>query len=92
MDVFNIFIINAYVPPAQYIASRQKEITGLLEKNVFKVVISADIPSNAQIFNSRFVDEIKHIDTSKAYEKSWLVVQAYNNQEKDHILIQLPTI
>ena len=42
--------------PAQYTASRQKEIAKLLEKGVFKVVTTDSILSNAQIFNSRFVD------------------------------------
>ena len=58
------------MPPAQYTASREKEIAELFEKGVFKVVTSADIPSNTQIFNFRFVNKIKHIGTDKAYEKS----------------------
>ncbi len=80
------------VPPAQYTTSRQKEITGLLEKDVFKVVTGGDILSNARIFNSRFVDELKHAGTDKAYEKSRLVVQGYNDQEKDLVLTQSLTI
>ena len=92
MDKFDVFIDNADAPPAQYTASRQKEINGLLEKSVFKVVTGGDIPSNARIFNSRFVDEVKHAGTDKAYEKSRLVVQAYNDQEKDLVLTQSPTI
>lgn len=70
----------------QYIASGQKEIAKLLEKSIFKVFTTEDISSNIQIFNSRFVDEIKNLDTDKAYDKSWLVVQAYNDQERNLIL------
>ena len=93
MDEFDVFINkNSDAHPAQYTASRQKEITGLLEKGVFKVVTSKDVPSNARIFNSRFVDEVKNAGTDKAYEKSRLVVQAYNDQEKDLVLTQSPTI
>ena len=55
----------------------------LLEKGTFKVVTSKDVPSNARIFNSRFIDEVKNAGTDKTYETSRLVVQAYNNQEKD---------
>ena len=76
MDESNVFIKNVDTPPTQYSASRQKEIAGLLEKGVFKVVISADIPNNTQIFNSHSVDEVKHAGTDKASEKCWLVVQA----------------
>lgn len=92
MDDSDVFIKNTDAPPAQYTASRQKEIAGLLEKGVLKVVTTDSIPSNAQIFNSRFVDEIKNPSTDKAYKKSRLVVQAYNDKEKDLVLTQSPTI
>ena len=78
--------------PAQYTVSRQKEVTRLLEKEVFKVITFKDVPSNTRIFNSHFVDKIKNLGTDKAYEKSRLVVQAYNDQEKDLVLTQSPTI
>ena len=73
-------------------ASRQKEINGLLEKGVFKVYNIKDIPPGVRLFNSRFVDDIKHQGTPNAYEKSRLVVQAYNDHEKELILTQSPTI
>ena len=38
------------------------------------------------------MDEIKHLGTDKVFEKSRLVVQAYNDQGKDIILTQSPTI
>jgi hypothetical protein len=38
------------------------------------------------------VDEIKNPGTDKAFEKSRLVVQAYNDQEKELVLTQSPTI
>ena len=85
---FNVFINkNSNVYPAQYIIFRQKEIMGLLKKGIFKVVTSKNIPSNAQIFNSCFVDKVKNVVTDKAYEKSRLVVQVYNDQEKNLVLI-----
>lgn len=56
--------------PAQYITFRQKEIIGLLKKGVFKVITSKNVPSNAQIFNSCFVDRVKNAGTDKAYKKS----------------------
>ena len=87
-----MFIKNTNILPAQYTASRQKEITGLLEKDVFRVVTTTDIPTNAWIFNSYFVDEVKNAGIDNAYKKNWLVVQVYNDQEKDFVLTQLPTI
>lgn len=69
-----MFIKNANTPTAQYTASKQKKIIRLLEKCVFRVVTTADIPTNVQIFNSRFVKKIKNASIDKAYEKSRLVV------------------
>jgi hypothetical protein len=58
---------------------QRKEINGLLKKGVFAVVTDSDVPQGVRIFNSRFVNKIKHPNTNKAFEKSRLVVQAYND-------------
>ena len=76
----------------QFTLSRQKEISGLLEKGVFKLVNPEDVPADARVFNSRFVDEIKNAGTDKAFEKTRLVVQAYNDLNKDRVLTQSPII
>ena len=76
----------------QYDDSRRSEITGLLEKGVFEVVDAASIPPGTRIFNSRFVDQVKNEGTDRAFEKSRLVVQAYNDLDKRAVLTQLPTI
>ena len=44
------------------------------------------MPKGIRIFNLRFVDEIKNPGTETAFEKSRLVVQAYNDQGKELIL------
>ena len=38
------------------------------------------------------MDKIKNVGIGKTNEKSWLVVQAYNNQKKDLVLTQSLTI
>jgi hypothetical protein len=73
-------------------ASRQKELNDLIEKGVFEIVRTTDVPKGSRIFNSRFVDLIKHIGTDKAFEKSRLVVQAYNDEGKKEVLTQAPTL
>jgi len=75
-----------------FIDSQQSEVNRLLEKGVFEVVSSATLPRGVRIFNSCFVDEIKYPGTSNAFEKSRLVVQAYNDQDKGLVLTQSPTI
>jgi hypothetical protein len=47
------------------------------------------ICSETRIFNFRFVDEIKHSEIIKVFEKSRLIVQTYNNQDKGMILTQV---
>jgi hypothetical protein len=72
--------------------SRRKEINDLLEKRVFELIIIDAVLRNVRIFNSRFVDEIKHSGTPDVYEKSRLVIQAYNDHDKTLVLTQSPTI
>lgn len=79
----------------QYPASRQNE-TRSLEKDVStlvntpkKVVIFEEILTNIEIFNPRFVDEIKDPYTKKTYEKICLNIQIYNDKNKNFVLIQL---
>jgi hypothetical protein len=69
-----------------YETSRQAKITGLLEKGVFAVTSRADVPNGVRIFNSRFVDEVKHKGFENELKKSRLVVQAYNDDSK-HIVL-----
>jgi hypothetical protein len=79
-------------PDKQYTESRRKEINRLLEKDVFEPTDLKDIPPNTQIFNLQFIDKIKDPRTEKAFKKSQLVIQAYNNANKTTILTKSPTI
>jgi hypothetical protein len=83
---FTLNLITSF--DSSFIASRQQKIAELLEKDVFLSVNRADVPSDVRIFSSRFVNEIKHSDTNKAFEKSRLVVQAFKNQNKTLVLTQ----
>jgi hypothetical protein len=85
-------IFTQLLVPGTYDESRKKEVNGLLERGVFAAVNREDIPPEARIYGFRFVDEIKNKGTNKAFEKSRLVVQAYNDKDKEFILTQSPTI
>ena len=78
--------ISIFVQDTLFENSRRSKINGLLKKGVFEPVNIEDVPQGVRIFNSRFVDKIKHPGTNKAFEKSRLVVQAYNDQGKDLVL------
>jgi putative flippase GtrA len=80
-----IFVLNSLLTFAE---SRRKEINDLLKRQVFEIIIISEVFKNVRIFNSRFVDEIKHSDTSQAYEKSRLMIQTYNDHEKTLMLTQ----
>ncbi|KAI0999447.1 hypothetical protein K3495_g8752 [Podosphaera aphanis] len=79
-------------PIPNFKASRLKELNGLLDRGVFEIVDKNCIPKNARLFGSRFVDTVKNQGTEKAFEKSCLVVQAYNDNVKKTLLTQSPTI
>ena len=59
--------------------SRRKEINKLLKKGVFAVITERDVLQGVYIFNSRFINKIKHPSIDRAFEKSRLVIQAYND-------------
>ena len=60
----------------------------LFEKFFFEIIHRKNVFINARIFNFWFVDEIKHSDTNKTFEKSRLVIQTYNDMKKDFVLTQ----
>jgi hypothetical protein len=68
-----------HIALSQFAAFRQKEINDLIEKNVFRSINKNDVSSDVRIFNFRFVNKIKHLDIDKAFEKSRLVMQTFND-------------
>jgi hypothetical protein len=62
------------VQETPFINSQRKEINKLLKKGVFIVVIKRDIPQGICIFNSCFINKIKHSNTDKAFKKLRLII------------------
>jgi hypothetical protein len=80
-------------PGKPFERSQQQEIDGLIARGVFEFVqYDPDKHSGVRIFNSRLVNEVKGKATSTPFEKSRLVIQAYNDEGKEVILTQSPTI
>ncbi len=73
------FVLNSTVV-SQFTAFKQQKIAELLEKEIFFSVNKTEMLSDVRMFNSRFVDEIKHSNTEKAFEKSRLVIEVFKNQ------------
>ena len=59
---------------------------------MFKIIHRKNVFTNTRIFNFQFVDEIKHSGINKAFEKSRLVIQTYNDIKKNLVLTQTPII
>ena len=87
IDDSNCFLIENLFHSFQFIASRQKKISDLLKKNVFEFINERNVSSNIRVFNARFVNEMKNENTKKIYEKSRLIIQTYNDSEKNQIFI-----
>jgi hypothetical protein len=60
--------VGELAPKTQFEYSRQKEINGLIDRDVFELINISDIPEGVRIFNSRFVDEVNNAGTDKAFE------------------------
>ena len=80
-------------PRKPFKESQRQEIKSLVANGVFEFVkYDPDKYSGIRIFNSRLVNEVKGKATSTPYEKSRLVIQAYNDKGKELILTQSLTI
>jgi hypothetical protein len=80
-------------PGKPFEKSQQQEIKGLIANRVFEFIkYNLDKHSGTRIFNSRLINEVKGKVTSTPYEKSRLVIQAYNDEGKESILTQSLTI
>ena len=72
--------------------SQKQEIDALIIKRIFEFVLYDKKIYKRRIFNSKLVNEVKGKATETPYEKSRLVIQAYDDEGKQVILTQSPTI
>ena len=69
-----------------YVESRKKKMIELIEKRIFISINKKKMSEGMRIFNSRFVDEVKNVDTKSTFEKSRLMMQTYNDSIKHFVL------
>ena len=53
---------------------RLKKLNELFEKEIFEIINIKDLFTEARVFESRFVNQIKNEKTKKAFEKLRLVI------------------
>lgn len=74
-------------PGLPFETSTIQQLEGLLNRGVFELVpFDQKTMSNTRIYKARIVNEIKGKTTSKPYEKSRFVVQAYCDSGKESVL------
>lgn len=57
--------------------AKMKELSGLIERDVFKVVFREEISTGATVMKCRFVLAIKYMDTDEEIHKALWVVQGF---------------
>ena len=72
---------------ANFQISRLKKFNKLFEKRVFEIINIEDFFIKTRVFDNRFINQMKNKEIEKAFEKSRLVMQAFNDSEKYEILI-----
>ena len=91
-DIANTTIYLQNNGNTQFSTLQQKEVIGLLKKDIFKITKLYNILKGVRLFNLRFINKIKNKGTNKAFKKLQLIIQAYNNLEKELVFTQLLTI
>ncbi|KAI0995344.1 hypothetical protein K3495_g12838 [Podosphaera aphanis] len=80
-------------PGTPFEKSQNAEIEGLINRGIFEFIKFNPLQhSGLGNFKSRIVNEVKGKTTDAPYEKSRLVIQAYNDEGKEIILTQSPNI
>ena len=76
------------IPGLLFKESNKQEVDSLIGQDVFKFeLFKKEIYGNTRIFKSKIVNKIKGKATNILYEKSRLVIQDYNNEDKKTIFI-----
>ncbi|KJZ68527.1 hypothetical protein HIM_12082 [Hirsutella minnesotensis 3608] len=81
-------------PGAPFEQSDTQEINNLIAQGVFEFIRFDPVAHKGQrLFKARMVREVKGLGpTTRPYEKSRLVIQGYNDRDKEYILTQSPTV
>ena len=69
-----------------------KELAGLIDQGVFKVVIEEELPDDPNVLVARFILCIKDINTGNEKFKARFIVQGHTDSEKEVLLHPSPTI
>ena len=77
---------------SDFLEAKKKEINGLKKHKTWKVVKRSSNPKDSNIIGGRFVCEIKNANTVNAMPKARYVAQGYNDDMKDFIVHDAPSL
>lgn len=72
--------------------ARQKEIHGLIERGVFKLILKEEVPPKANILGTRMILAIKNKNTDQELFKARLVVQGHRDKDKHKLVHPTTTL
>ncbi|KAI6476885.1 hypothetical protein MCOR13_011804, partial [Pyricularia oryzae] len=82
--------INTPGPPFE--AADDQEVDSLIAKGAIEIMKYDPTLHKGRMWKTRLVREIKGQTSAQPYEKSRMVLQGYNDPEKEELLTQAPTI
>lgn len=70
----------------KFVTAKMKEITGLQENRVYKVIDKAQFPKRANVLGGRFVLCVKNVGSDDEIYKARYVVQDHKDKEKSRLI------
>ena len=71
---------------------KRKELQGLINRGVFRVVIRQELPADANIVPSRYVLAIKHGESGQTRLKARFVIGGHRDRQRQQLVHDSPTV
>ena len=97
-DSFPIYVSEVVHPKdpradsKQFVEAKMKELTNLLQRGTFKVVLKEEVPAECNVMSSRIVLTIKDKDTDQERYKARFVVRGFSDELKEVMVHQSPNL
>lgn len=95
VNVFTIRIVKTDDKRASgnyFLAAKEKELSGILKREIWQKVSEADIPKNANILGGLFILSLKNCNTPGEKAKVRYVEQGFNDRDKPYMVHDVSTL
>ena len=76
----------------KFVEAKSKELSNLLQRGTFKIVLKEEVPQDCNVMSSRIVLTIKDKDTDEERYKARFVVRGFNDKLKEVMVHQSPNL